>query len=90
MISEYVEANSGLHFNSKTATVSRVDFAKDFYLSEAKVFQVIKRLSDKILPRMDKLNNSQTKIAVSNFLRITAICCAVMSASQLEISSFPN
>ncbi len=67
MISEYVEANSGLHFNSKTATVSRVDFAKDFYLSEAKVFQVIKRLSDKILPRMDKLNNSQTKIAVSNF-----------------------
>jgi hypothetical protein len=55
MISEYVEANSGLHFDAKTATVSRVDFAKDFPLSEAKVFQVIKKLSDKILPRMDKL-----------------------------------
>ena len=55
MISQYVEATSGLHFDVKTATVSRIDFAKDFYLSEAKVFQVIKKLSDKILPRMDKL-----------------------------------
>lgn len=55
MISQYVEATSRLHFDAKTATVSRVDFAKDFYLSEAKVFQVIKKLSDKILPRMDKL-----------------------------------
>lgn len=55
MISEYVEANSGLHFKAKTATVSRVDFAKDFPLSEARVFQLIKKLSDKVLPRMDKL-----------------------------------
>ena len=42
MISEYVEANSGLHFDAKTATVSRVDFAKDFLLSEAKISQLIK------------------------------------------------
>jgi len=55
MISQYVETNSGLRFDAMTATVSRVDFTKDFYLSEAKVFQVIKKLSDKILPRMDKL-----------------------------------
>lgn len=55
IISEYVEANSGLRFDSKTATVSRVDFAKDFSLSEANVFQMIKKLSDKILPRMEKL-----------------------------------
>ncbi len=55
IVSEYVEANSGLHFDANTATVSRVDFAKDFPLSEADVFQLIKKLSDKILPRMDKL-----------------------------------
>jgi len=55
IVSEYVEANSGLHFDAKTATVSRVDFAKDFSLSEADVFQLIKKLSDRILPRMDKL-----------------------------------
>jgi hypothetical protein len=54
-ISEYVEATSGFRFDAKTATVSRVDFAKDFLLSEAAIFQLIKKLSDKILPRMDKL-----------------------------------
>ncbi len=55
MISDIVEANSGQNFDSRTATVNRVDYAKDFSLSEAKVFQVIKKLSDKILPRMEKL-----------------------------------
>jgi hypothetical protein len=55
MMSEYVEAKSRLNFGATTATVSRVDFAKDFSLSEADVFQLIKKLSDKILPRMDKL-----------------------------------
>lgn len=55
IISAFVEANSGLRFDAKTAIVSRVDFTKDFVMSEANVFQLIKRLSDKILPRMDKL-----------------------------------
>lgn len=55
MISEYVEANSGLYFDAHTATISRVDFVRDFVLSEAQIFQVIKKLSDQILPRMDKL-----------------------------------
>ncbi len=48
IVSKYVEANSGLHFDANTATVSRVDFAKDFPLSEADGFQLINKLSDKI------------------------------------------
>jgi hypothetical protein len=38
MISEYVEANSGLPFDARTAIVSRVDFAKDFHLSKQMYF----------------------------------------------------
>ncbi|HEX8288070.1 MAG TPA: phage/plasmid replication protein [Pyrinomonadaceae bacterium] len=87
MIAEYVEANSGQHFDAKTAMVSRIDFAKDFPLSEAKVFQVIKKLSDKILPRMEKLLYNDSTLyfkAKSRQIRIYGKFREVLATKQVK------
>jgi hypothetical protein len=62
LMCKYAELHSGLKFDVETATVANVHFAKDFYLSESKVWQMIKKLSAKNLPRMDKLFYNDTTI----------------------------
>jgi hypothetical protein len=54
MISEYVEANSGLSFDVSTATVSLIHFAEDVCLPQAEILRLIRRLAEKTLPPMLK------------------------------------
>jgi len=54
MISEYVEANSGLSFDALAATVSLIHFAEDVCLPQAEILRLIRRLSEKTMPPMKK------------------------------------
>lgn len=55
MISEYTKLNSGLPFDTASATVSKIHYAFDVLLSQSEVLPTIKRLADKSLKRMNKL-----------------------------------
>ncbi len=54
IMSEYVEANSGLSFDASTATVSLIHFAEDVCLPQAEILTLIRRMSEKTLPPMKK------------------------------------
>jgi len=62
LMGKYVELHTEIPFDVQTATVSTVHFARDFHLTESGVWQTVKKLSKKTLPRMQKLFYNDTTL----------------------------
>lgn len=62
LMGKYAEVHSGLEFDIETARVATVHYAKDFELTESQVWRMIRKLSAKTLPRMDKLFYNDTTL----------------------------
>jgi hypothetical protein len=58
-----VEERSGLTFDTDSALVSRVDFARDFNISESEIVPTVARLSQVQIPRYDRTQYNDTTVA---------------------------
>ncbi len=66
LLSEYVEDNSGIVFDARTARVSRVDFTRDFSVEEDQVIPIIAKIGELTLPKYVRHNFGDTTVYFQN------------------------